>query len=494
MQSFSEILRNSEPIFRRTVIIVLLYLIPTFQAMLPIGDPDIWWRLRTGEWIVENHAVPSKDFLSTQAMNKPWIEYSWPFSVLVYALHARFGLLGLVYFVVAMALLIAFAIHQLIRTAHLPFYSEIGLAALVLASIRPLMTPRPWLFTILFFSFELIIIVRARDSETSRSLWFLPFLFFLWANIHIQFLYGLGALFLYLAEVLLLTYGHLIGYKRPPPGSHLTLIFVTLTCIGATLATPYHYVLYQQIFEYMIGFTESFQRITELLPMFFRSPDNWIVLFLTLTAVFILGWQRTWLPYPSSLLLISIFVAFRARRDVWFLSIISAWIISECLRSKPQPNYFQLSVKQISISVVGIILAIYSIGIYYHVNEKTLQSGVATKYPVDAVKYVESRRLPGPLFNDYDWGGFLIWSLPHLPVTIDGRLNIYGDEGLDRSIKTWEGRPSWDSDPDLLKANLIIAEKNRALTSLLRLHPDYKVAYEDDISVVFVRVRSKLSS
>jgi hypothetical protein len=78
--------------------------------------------------------------------------------------------------------------------------------------------------------------------------------------------------------------------------------------------------------------------------------------------------------------------------------------------------------------------------------------------------------------------------LPELPVSIDGRANLYGDEGLDRSIKTWGGHPSWNSDPDLMKANLIIAEKNRALTSLLRLKPDYKVAYEDDISVVFVRV------
>ncbi|HUK42495.1 MAG TPA: hypothetical protein VLX11_15685 [Candidatus Acidoferrales bacterium] len=489
MQTFAEILRNSEPIFRRAVILVLLYLIPSFQAMQPIGDPDIWWRLRTGEWIVENHAVPTTDFLSTKAMDKPWIEYSWPFSVLVYVVYAGFGLAGLVYFVVAMALLISLTIHRLVRKARLPFYAEIGLVALVLVSLRPLMTPRPWLFTILFFSIELMIIARVRNSQDSRRLWLLPFLFFLWANIHIQFLYGLAALFLYLAELILLNYGHLIGYKKPAPNVRIKeVIFVILCCIGATFATPYHTVLYQQIFEY-IGLNQAFQSITELLPMFFRSPDNWIVLFLTLAAVYILGWQRTWLPYPTSLILIAIFVAFRARRDVWFLSIISAWVISECLHSSWKASDARLSVKPILLSAAGIVLALYFMSIHYQLNEKHLRSEVAAKYPVDAVNYVKSRRLSGPLFNDYDWGGFLIWSLPELPVSIDGRLNLFGDEGLTRSIQTWEGRPGWSSDPDLLKANLIIAQKNSALASLLRLHPDYKVVYEDNVAVVIVRIR-----
>ena len=47
-------LANSEKTLRRLVIVVLLYCIPASQAMVPLVDPDIWWHLRTGQWIVES--------------------------------------------------------------------------------------------------------------------------------------------------------------------------------------------------------------------------------------------------------------------------------------------------------------------------------------------------------------------------------------------------------------------------------------------------------
>ena len=48
----------SERSLRLAILMVLLYLILPAQALLPIDDPDVWWRFRVGEWIVQNHAVP----------------------------------------------------------------------------------------------------------------------------------------------------------------------------------------------------------------------------------------------------------------------------------------------------------------------------------------------------------------------------------------------------------------------------------------------------
>src|SRR4029077_11957611 len=205
--------------------------------------------------------------ISPYTTGRPWIEYSWSFEALVYALHARWGLVGLVYFIVAMALIIAFVAHQLVRRAALPFPFEVALVGLALAAMKPLMTPRPWLFTILFFSLELMIIARARQSERIRLLWFLPLLFFVWANIHIQFVYGLAVLGLLFAEALLTTFMRWRGYEVTAPQlPGKLLLLVSLACIGATLATPYHFLLYKQIFEYVVE-AGAFQYITELHPM-----------------------------------------------------------------------------------------------------------------------------------------------------------------------------------------------------------------------------------
>ena len=32
-------------------------------------------------------------------------------------------------------------------------------------------------------------------------------------------------------------------------------------------------------------------------------------------------------------------------------------------------------------------------------------------FPARAVSYIQAHRIPGPLLNSYDWGGYLIWTL-----------------------------------------------------------------------------------
>ena len=50
-------LKKSEPSIRIALLMVLLYWILPVHALLAIDDPDVWWRFKVGEWIVQNHAV-----------------------------------------------------------------------------------------------------------------------------------------------------------------------------------------------------------------------------------------------------------------------------------------------------------------------------------------------------------------------------------------------------------------------------------------------------
>jgi hypothetical protein len=493
MRSPGANIKRSEPAIRRVVLIALLYLVASFQAMLPVNDPDIWWHLRVGEWIVENQTVPFQDYFSAYGYGKPWIAYSWLFEVLMYAVHGRFGLTGIVYFTVIMAIIITLAVHQLLRLARLPVIAEVTLTALVLAAMKPLMSPRPWLFTILFFAIELILISRAREEGKARLLWFLPLIFILWANLHIQFIYGLAILVLLLIEGLVVTgfgwYGHRIARNTFSP---VLLISVTAASLVATLISPSHVWIYKPVWEY-VGRTGAFQNISELHPMFFRSPEDWIVLSLTLAAVFALGWQRKWSPFPILLLLLGVFFGFRARRDIWFLVIAASTIVAEHLRHRWHGSSVALSRGQIVTVGVLVALALYSIGIQRQIDEPNLQSVVANEYPVAAVAFLRKAKLPGPLFNTLDWGGFLIWTLPELPVVIDGRTNLHGDQRLETLLGVWQGQPGWDANPELRSAGLIVADHVRPLTWLLRRDSRYRIVYEDRTAVVFVPADQELS-
>jgi hypothetical protein len=471
---------------RPVALLVLLYLIPSVQAMLPVDDPDMWWRFRTGQWIVENQSVPFKDYFSTYAMGKPWIEYSWLFELLIYASYALFDLPGVVYFVVGLALIITFVAHRLVRRFGMPLPAEVALVAAAASAMKPVITPRPWLFTIVFFSIELLIIDRVRYSGKFRLLWTLPFIFAIWANLHIQFIYGLAVLGLLVAEsVFVFAFPSARITFQAPALSPRHLMLVFLACLTATFLTPYHYLLYKQIFEY-IDQTGVFLNISELHPMLFRSPDSWLVLMLTITTAFFLGWRREWRPFPILLFLTGAFLAFRARRDAWFLAITAIWIIGDCARALWQGRSFAFSKVQLVFSAVAVAATLFLLSISRQISAASLWGIIEQKFPVRAVAHVNAHQLPGPLFNDYDWGGFLLWSLPRLPVVIDGRLNLFGEERLERSLNTWNGHPGWKSDPDLAGAKLVIGNKQRMLVSLLRSDPRFKIVYEDSIAAVFV--------
>jgi len=464
-----------------------MFLVLAVQAMLPIDDPDIWWRFRMGEWIATHRAVPYVDHFSANDMGKPWIEYSWAFALMVYWIHSSLGLVGIVYFIVLLGILVAYAAYRLIRGAGLPIQAEVALVAMALGAMKSLMTPRPWLITMLFFAIELLIIYRARTTEKTRLLWFLPVLFVAWANIHIQFVYGLAAVGLLFGEALLASCAKSRGWDLAVPAFSLrTLALVNIACVAATFLTPYHYLLYDQVLSYMFVQVGAFQYLSELHPMLFRSPGDWLVLAMTILAAFALGWQRRWPPFSAMLLLIAAFVAFRARRDVWMVALVSLAIIGDTARSVLPNKVYDFSKGQLLVAALVSLAALTFIGHSRGIDEKNLKSVVEEKFPVQAVNYIKSNRLPGPLFNHYDWGGFLLWALPDVPVSMDGRTNLFGDRRIERSLAAWDGAAGWESEPDLLKAKLVIAEKHRPLTTLLKSRAGFKLVYEDHNSVVFV--------
>ena len=372
-------LTNSERTLRRLVIVVLLYCIPAFQAMVPLIDPDIWWHLRTGQWIVDHAQVPATDSFSAYGMGKPWVAlhfavyiqlclnflefcYSWLYEILVYALFTKLGLMGILVFTVSMSLLIALVLHGALRRARLPFIAEVFFVAVALGAMSSLLShPRSWLFSILFFTVELFILFHVRRTDKVTPLLALPPLFALWANLHMQFIYGLAVLGLFLVEVLLSHMPSLGLYPRHRPNISLGRIsLLLLACLVATLITPYHFRLYIPIFE-VIGQTGAFQLILELLPLSFRTLADWLVIGLTIGAAFVLGWQRAWLPFPTLLLLMGTFLAFRARRDRWVLVLAAVFIISEFgsfVRSEPPFGFTKL--RTICV-IVALTVAIYLI-------------------------------------------------------------------------------------------------------------------------------------
>jgi hypothetical protein len=499
-----------------TLMLAAVYALPIVVALRPVGvpvlDPDIWWHLRVGQWVSEHHTVPVTDPLSINGADKPWLAYSWLYEVLVYRLYETFGLAGIVAYRVVMSLAVVAALHWLVRRREPRFLVATGLTMTAAFAVAPLFSERPWLFTILFSTLTLDVLLDLRAGRTTRGVWLLPIIFALWANLHIQFVYGLLLLGLAcLAPWMdaLLARFPLTPNPSPPgggEGSNNTplspargrgvggegrILLLTAVCFAATLVNPYHVGLYGVVREYATQ-SGAFRCVNELRAMEFRETPDWVVLLLGAGAVFTLGRRRRLSSFEMLLLASTGILAFHARRDIWLLVLAALAILvnrkHESIKKDLIPSAFSNLYPCAGAAV--LLTALIALLIWQRdLNESSLQRKAAGVFPVQAAAVIRERGYAGPLFNDFNWGGFLIWSLPQLPVVLDGRTNLHGDERILRIGNTWAAGPGWRDDPDLASAGVVVADAQSPLGCVLVLDDRFELVYEDATARVFVSTK-----
>ena len=118
-------------------------------------------------------------------------------------------------------------------------------------------------------------------------------------------------------------------------------------------------------------------------------------------------------------------------------------------------------------------------------SNASLSRVVAENFPADACNFIRAHSLSGPLYNDMDWGGFLIWALPDMPVAIDNRTDLYGDDILSRFYFVRVGLRDWKADPDLDSARLVLLNRSLPLANLVAQDPHFRLVYQDRLATVF---------
>jgi len=444
-----------------------------------VTDNDIWWHLATGDWIRQHHAVPHVEVFSRGIAGSPWHAYSWLFELLASFLFVTFGLRGIVVLTAGLTVAIAAALFRMIHRMQPDFSVAAVLTFVAGFSMIHMETPRPWLFSILAMVLEVDLLLRSRrDGKAGRLLW-LPVIFALWANVHIQFLDGLVVLFLACLESVAGLRVESLRTKLRPA----VLLPFAAAALVATLVNPYGWRLYQDAFALS---TQSgvMSKIGELQAIPFRDAIHFSALGLLLVATVVLAQQRKLVSLEGVWLGFAALVAFRSQRDVWVLAIMASVVIASIRfqrkkETAPLPGWGPV------VALGMALLAMVAAFSLFDVSNAKLGQLEAKELPVQAVEFVQQNHLAGPLYNEFGWGGYLLWSL-HQPVAIDGRAALYGDQRIDRSVSTWEGRPNWASDPQLQSAGMVIGPVSSPLTQLLRTDARFRLAYEDKLAVVFV--------
>lgn len=108
------------------------------------------------------------------------------------------------------------------------------------------------------------------------------------------------------------------------------------------------------------------------------------------------------------------------------------------------------------------------------------------------MQYIKEHQLLGNLFNEYNWGGYLVWQLPEKPVFIDGRMAVWKTPNQDifaEYNKIANADVATGSILDKYDVGLALIYANRQSKSyFLGRAAQWKLLYQDDLAMVFQRV------
>jgi len=470
-----------------------------FQYKFCVLDPDIWWHLKVGDWIVEHHAVPHTGILSRTAADRPWVAYSWGYEVLLSRAYAWFGIMGIGAYGTLLTLAVAYAIYWMLRHLSGRFWVALIGTGVVCSAFLFNGMPRPFFFSIGLFAVTLTRLLEASRTGRIERLYWLPLIFWFWANLHIQFIYGLFlvGLFVGIHFALCLNKAFRItpDFLLAPSFSSTTLVAIAAACILATLAGPYTYHPYQVAYEYSKA-KFTYAVILELQPLTFRGFSHFVELFLTAGGFFAVGWKRKVDLFKLALLTAATVIAYRTMRDAWFICLPAAACIADAL-ALPQENernatwFVETWLEKLSVAAaVVVLLALISNGTDF--TPRGLDRAISSQYPVNAVNYLRRNPLPGPLYNHLNWGGFLMWYMPQYPVAIDGRNDLYGDQLDQIFFNSQNAEKSYETDPYLNEAGVVLLSSDLPLSKVLTVDPRFQLAYRDSIATVFARSRPLL--
>jgi hypothetical protein len=109
--------------------------------------------------------------------------------------------------------------------------------------------------------------------------------------------------------------------------------------------------------------------------------------------------------------------------------------------------------------------------------------------PVAATSFIVRHDLQGRMFNDYNFGGYLLWrAWPRHRVFVDGRLEVYGPRGVLRDyLVASSGSPGAEAVLDKYGVAFAVVRPDRALAHALADDRDWELVYFDYNAAVFVR-------
>lgn len=402
-------------------------------------DGDLPRHLLMGKLILQNRLVSTVDVFSFRTEGYPSIPHEWLSQVILAGVYNWLGLDGIVLLTALIMMLTWVLVFREALGKSDGLFSSLILTVLAAGASQLHVLPRPHLFTYLLTAIWITLLERI-DKNNSRYWWMLPFIMLIWVNTHGMFVLGIILWGIYLTGNFL---DHpskkewLVSIKTK------SMILAGLSSLLATLISPTGYHIWEAIVS--LG---SNSYITSKIPEYqsanFHSPETWpfiLILLLTITG-FARANKTGWTPILSTITFT--FLALYTSRMIPLFAIVAAPVTATFLAKWMQEEYprsrlveFESRISQTNSSVNGwiwIVLIIIGITLLLLSGATIDSEGRGNVFdghffPVDALSWLQAHPQSGHMFNEFDWGGYILLELwPNQQIFMDGHTHIYGEK------------------------------------------------------------------
>ena len=487
-------MRLTERLGARTLLLGSVTMLILWLFVDAEQDPDFWWHLRIGRWMVDHGRLPSTDIFTHTVPNHVWTDHEYLTEVLMWLAYNATGVVGLA---IAFGLLTWAGFWLMYRQVRRQPWVIVGMGlAIGAVAGAPIWGPRAQMITFFLTCLELYWL-QGYLSGRSRAIQVFPLVMVLWANLHGGWVIG----FVWLGVALV---AELIGWvwdrENPAHRAHLRLLaIVTAASVVAVAATPHGLSLYPYPFQ-----TQGSVAQQRLIVEWF-SPDfhqAYLRPFEAMIFLVVIGFA---LKRPSiyELLLSVVAVSLKKKsvRNVeLFVAVDTPVMInsySACWKELAQARGWRLELPPRGIFAVttAIVLAVILLAtvlkVANDVSPARQRSLDAASYPIGAADWLQAHPEVGTrMYNQYGWGGYLAYRFypdPNRRVFIFGEAALMGDPLLNEYEDVQTLRPDWKQVLDKYGVDYIVYNRGEALANVLATQPEWKLVYQDSVAVIYVR-------
>jgi hypothetical protein len=470
------------------------------KIMAPhFDDPDFYWQVKTGEYLLSSWPLPGGDVFTYTHPGSPWVLSEWLAQIVLYLVFSSTGYFGTAVFVAAMCGLCGWLTYLNCRR-----HMDNPVHAIVVATAGSLLlltaAPRPQLFSFVCFTATLYVLLEFKYARRDRLLALLPAILVLWANTHGGFFIGLVLIALFIISEWSI---YALGLGGSVEGPRLKrLAMWSAAALLVTLINPQHFRLWMYPIEAIV-FSGDAQTINEWQSPSFHIPLTQGFLALVLLFFVLQSWSKR-RPDLTEVMVPLVFIAsaFYSIRNMPIASIGLTPFLAKSLSSVSVPATAKSRLLSVLGKVTGpdktvppsalsdrheqvlnwalLFLTIIALALGYPAIKRKQEAAVAAYLPVGAADFILAHHIIGRMFNSYEYGGYLIFRLfPKQKVFIYGRTDIYKDNFVRTLDDIQQGRPDWKALFDRYGIDYVVCGSNVALRQLLLQGGQFRLVFDD---------------